>query len=75
MLPKQLVAGTEIAAIASGAYGPWNGITPAEYMQQRFETPLAPDGVARAILDALRGGVAAETIALGVTARGIEPIA
>ena len=75
VLPKQLVEGTEIAALASGAYGPWTGVTAAEYMRQRFETPLAPDGVARAILDVLRGGVAPETIALGVTARGVEPIA
>jgi NAD(P)-dependent dehydrogenase (short-subunit alcohol dehydrogenase family) len=75
VLPKQLVEGTAIAALASGAYGPWTGVTPAEYMRQRFETPLTPDGVARAILDALRGSLAPETIALGVTARGLEPIA
>lgn len=74
VLPKQLVAGTEIAASASGAYGAWNGISAAEFMQ-RFEAPLEPDGVAAAILDALRGAVAPETIAFGVTARGIEPIA
>lgn len=72
VLPKQLVAGTEIAAIASTAYGVWNGTTAADYMK-RFETPLTPDGVACAILDALR--VPPETIALGVTARGVEPIA
>ncbi|WP_053231526.1 SDR family oxidoreductase [Sandaracinus amylolyticus] len=74
VLPKQLVVGTEIAAVAAAGHGAWAGISAAEYMR-RFEVPLDPDGVAAAVVDALRGAAVPETIALGVTARGIEPIA
>jgi NAD(P)-dependent dehydrogenase (short-subunit alcohol dehydrogenase family) len=72
VLPKQLVVGTEIAANAASAYGAWSGVSSAEFMG-RFDSPLLPDAVASAVLDVLRA--APEAIAVGVTARGVEPIA
>jgi len=73
VLPKQLVVGTEIAANASRAYGAWAGVAPEEILA-RFGAPLTPEGVADAIVAAIGGAVGPETVAFGVSGRGIEGI-
>jgi NAD(P)-dependent dehydrogenase (short-subunit alcohol dehydrogenase family) len=73
VLPKQLIEGTKIAAVASAAYGGWQGISGAEFMKQ-FEVPLDAEKVADAIVGALRGEVANAVTAIGVTGRGVESL-
>jgi NAD(P)-dependent dehydrogenase (short-subunit alcohol dehydrogenase family) len=74
VLPKQLIEGTAIAAIASENYGRTLGISPAEYML-RFDVPLDSDKVAAAILSAACGELAPQLTAIAVTGTGIEPLA
>jgi NAD(P)-dependent dehydrogenase (short-subunit alcohol dehydrogenase family) len=73
LVPKQLIAGTEIAERAATAYGERAGISAEKYME-RFGTPLTSDDVARVIVDVLRGELAAGVQVLGVTGKGVEPI-
>lgn len=74
VLPTQLVEGTEIADRASSSYGDWQGIGGRAFLD-RFEIPLRPAMVADAILGVLRREVAAGTHAIGVSGKGIEPLA
>lgn len=74
VLPRQLIEGTAIAAIASGNYGRALGIAPAEYMK-RFDVPLDCDKVAKAILSGARGELDPQLTAIAVTGTGIEPLA
>jgi NAD(P)-dependent dehydrogenase (short-subunit alcohol dehydrogenase family) len=74
VVPKQLIEGTAIAALASETYGRTLAMSPAEYML-RFEVPLDCDKVAAAIVGALRGELAPELTAIAVTGTGIEPLA
>jgi NAD(P)-dependent dehydrogenase (short-subunit alcohol dehydrogenase family) len=74
VVPKQLIEGTPIAAGASAAYGAWLGTTGAEFMK-RYEVPLDVNKVAAAIVAGLRGDVEAGVTAIGVTGKGVEPIA
>lgn len=74
VLPKQLIAGTKIAAVASAEYGSRQGISATDYMKQ-WDVPLDVDKVAEAIVGALRGDVASGVTAIGVTGRGVEPLA
>ncbi|HEX2876093.1 MAG TPA: SDR family oxidoreductase [Polyangiaceae bacterium] len=74
VLPKQLIEGTAIAAIASGTYGKTLGVSAAEYMK-RFEVPLDCDKVAAAILSCVLGELAPQLTAIAVTGTGIEPLA
>ncbi len=48
LYPKQLIAGTNIAADASAAYGQTRGGTAADFMSQ-WDQPLTPEKVAAAI--------------------------
>ncbi|HEX6764002.1 MAG TPA: hypothetical protein VF103_00965, partial [Polyangiaceae bacterium] len=73
LVPKQLIAGTEIAERAATAYGERAGISAEKYME-RFGTPLTSDDVARVIVDVLRGELAPGVQVLGVTGKGVEPI-
>ncbi|MEP6619753.1 MAG: SDR family oxidoreductase [bacterium] len=73
VLPKQLIEGTTIGAIAAAAYGAESGISREAYMK-RFEVPLDADKVASAILTALRGGLKTGVTAIAVTGAGIEPL-
>ena len=73
VLPKQLIEGTKIGALASSSYGAWLGITPQEYMS-RFEAPLDAQKVAAAIVGGLRGDVAAGVTAIAVSGKGVEPL-
>jgi hypothetical protein len=74
VVPKQLIEGTPIAVSASAAYGAWLGTTGAEFMK-RYDVPLDVDKVAAAIVAGLRGDVEAGVTAIGVTGKGVEPIA
>lgn len=73
LVPKQLIAGTEIADEASRAYAAKMGITQQLFME-RFGQPLTPQKVASAILGIARGEAPAGT-ALAVTGKGIEALA
>lgn len=73
LVPRQLVVGTAITARAAAGYAKWLGVTPEAYMA-RFEVPLDAEGVAAAVLDVVEGR-APPAVALGVTGRGVEPIA
>jgi NAD(P)-dependent dehydrogenase (short-subunit alcohol dehydrogenase family) len=73
LLPKQLIAGTTIADAASTAYGAWTGVSGADFMK-RFDRPLHAEGVAEAIVGALRGDVARNVTAIAVTGKGVETI-
>jgi NAD(P)-dependent dehydrogenase (short-subunit alcohol dehydrogenase family) len=74
VLPRQLIADTEIANAAASAYGAALGISSAEHMK-RFGTPLTVDGVAAAIMGGLLGQVAAGVNAIGVSGESVEPLA
>ena len=73
VLPKQLIEGTEIGAIASAAYAARQGVTAAEFMK-RYEEPLTSDKVAAAIVGALRGDVPQGVTAIGVAGKGVEAV-
>jgi hypothetical protein len=73
VLPKQLIEGTTIAALASEGYGRALGIPPADYMK-RFEIPLDADKVAAAIVSGLRGEVAPHLTSIAVTGSAVEPL-
>jgi hypothetical protein len=55
------------------AYGAWLGTTGADFMK-RYEVPLDVDTVAAA-MEGLRCDVEAGVTAMGVTGKGVEPIA
>jgi NAD(P)-dependent dehydrogenase (short-subunit alcohol dehydrogenase family) len=74
VIPKQLIEGTAIAALAAEGYGRSLGIAPAEYMK-RFDVPLDCDKVAAAIVSGVRGELAPSLTALAVSGTGIEPLA
>jgi NAD(P)-dependent dehydrogenase (short-subunit alcohol dehydrogenase family) len=74
LVPKQLLAGTEIATVAAGTYGKRAGITAEKYME-RFGEPLGPEGVAKTLLDLARGEVGGEATVLGLSSKnGLEPL-
>ena len=73
ILPKQLIEGTAIAALASAGYSAALGIPAGDYMK-RFEVPLDCDKVAAAIVDGLRGELAPGLTAFAVTGTGVEPL-
>lgn len=74
VLPRQLIAGTKIAAAASAAYGAWLSVSSEDYMK-RFDKPLHPSGVAAAIVDALAGEPVPSAPAFAVTGKGLEALA
>jgi NAD(P)-dependent dehydrogenase (short-subunit alcohol dehydrogenase family) len=73
LVPKQVVAETELGAEVAEAYATLAGITPAKFME-RFGEPLTADGVARTIVDVARGELAREGNILGVSGKGTEPL-
>jgi NAD(P)-dependent dehydrogenase (short-subunit alcohol dehydrogenase family) len=74
VLPKQLIEGTAIAALASEGYGKVLAIPPGDYMK-RFDVPLDCDKVAVAIVSGLRGELTPGLTAVAVTGTSIEPLA
>jgi len=73
LIPKQLIAGTEIASEASSAYSAKAGLTQEAFMA-RFGAPLTPPMVASAIMSIARGEAPAGS-ALVISGTGLEPLA
>jgi NAD(P)-dependent dehydrogenase (short-subunit alcohol dehydrogenase family) len=74
LVPKQLIAGTHIAGLASGAYAKRAGISADQYME-RFGAPLGADDVARSLLDIARGELGAGATVLGLSSKlGVETL-
>ena len=76
-----IISTATVAAIGSGDvfskgrdFGAWLGTTGAEFMK-RYDVPLDVDKVAAAIVAGLRGDVETGVTAIGVTGKGVEPIA
>jgi NAD(P)-dependent dehydrogenase (short-subunit alcohol dehydrogenase family) len=73
LVPKQVVAETELGAEVASAYGALGGITPEKFME-RFGTPLTANDLARTIVDVARGEIAREGSIVAVSGKGIEPL-
>jgi len=76
VVPKQLIAGTELGHEAADAYAALGGMTREKFME-RFGVPLTADGVARAILQVWDGTLAPplrDAKVLGVTGAGLEAL-
>ena len=73
LVPKQVVAETELGATVASAYGALGGITPEKFME-RFGTPLTANDLARTIVEVARGELAREGTVVGVSGKGIEPL-
>jgi NAD(P)-dependent dehydrogenase (short-subunit alcohol dehydrogenase family) len=73
LVPKQVVAGTELGAEVAGAYAALGGITPEKFME-RFGKPLTADDIARTIVAIARGEIGREGSILGVSGEGTEPL-
>ncbi len=75
VVPKQLLAGTELGTMAADAYAALAGITREKFME-RFPVPLGADGVAQAIVKIAQGEVAQSGVRdgsiIGVSGSGIE---
>jgi NAD(P)-dependent dehydrogenase (short-subunit alcohol dehydrogenase family) len=71
LVPKQLIAGTEMAATAADRYARESGTTPEAYMG-RWPAALDPDGAARAIVDIASGDAGADATVLGLTGAGVD---
>ncbi len=73
LVPKQLIADTEIGTKAAATYGATLGISTDEYMK-RWDVPLDAGGVAAGILQIARGE-APPGVVLSITgAKGVEPV-
>jgi NAD(P)-dependent dehydrogenase (short-subunit alcohol dehydrogenase family) len=71
LVPKQLIAGTELGNMAADAYAALAGITREKFME-RFGAPLTAEDVARTIVGIARGEIGREGAVLGVTGTGVE---
>jgi NAD(P)-dependent dehydrogenase (short-subunit alcohol dehydrogenase family) len=73
LVPKQVVAGTELGATVADAYAALGGITREKFME-RFGKPLTADDIARSIVAVARGEIGREGSILGVNGEGTEPL-
>ena len=73
LVPKQVVAETELGAKVASAYGALGGITPEKFME-RFGTPLTANDLGRVIVEVARGEIAPEGNIVGVSGKGIEAL-
>jgi NAD(P)-dependent dehydrogenase (short-subunit alcohol dehydrogenase family) len=73
LVPKQVVAGTELGATVADAYAALGGITREKFME-RFGKPLTADDIARTIVAVARGEIGREGSILGVNGEGTEPL-
>jgi len=73
LVPKQVLAESELGAAVASAYGALGGITPEKFME-RFGAPLTPNDLARTIVDVARGEIAVDGSIIGVTGKGIEAL-
>ena len=76
VVPKQLIAGTELGAEVAGAYAALGGMTREKFME-RFGAPLTADDVAGAIVNVWRGTLEPpfrDATVLGVSGAGLEAL-
>ena len=73
LVPKQLIAGTELGMMAADAYAALAGITREKFME-RFPVPLSAEDVAQTIVKIARGELGREGAILGVSGAGVEAI-
>jgi NAD(P)-dependent dehydrogenase (short-subunit alcohol dehydrogenase family) len=73
LVPKQVVAETELGAMVANAYGALAGITPEKFME-RFAAPLTANDLGRTIVEVARGEIVPEGSILGVSGKGIEAL-
>jgi NAD(P)-dependent dehydrogenase (short-subunit alcohol dehydrogenase family) len=73
LVPKQLIAGTELGGEAADAYAALGGLTREKFME-RFGAPLTAEDVARAIVRIARGELGEGATVLGLSGSGAEPI-
>jgi NAD(P)-dependent dehydrogenase (short-subunit alcohol dehydrogenase family) len=77
LVPKQLLAGTELGMMAADAYAALAGITREKFME-RFPEPLTADGVAQTIVKIAQGELGREGALkgpiIGVTGAGVEAL-
>ena len=73
LVPKQVVAGTELGAAVADAYAALGGITREKFME-RFGKPLTAEEIARTIVAVARGEIGREGNILGVSGEGTEPL-
>ena len=73
LVPKQVLAETELGAMVASAYGALAGITPERFME-RFAIPLTANDLARTIVDVARGEIARDGNIVGVSGKGIESL-
>jgi NAD(P)-dependent dehydrogenase (short-subunit alcohol dehydrogenase family) len=74
LAPLQFLVGTRIGEAAAAAYGAEAGEAGGHYIK-RWPLPLDPAGVAHAILSIASGDEYRESTVLGVTGKGLEPLA
>lgn len=73
LVPKQVLAQSEMGGEVAAAYARLGGITPEKFME-RFGTPLTPQDVGRTIVDIAQGAIRPEGPAMGVSGKGVEPL-
>ncbi len=73
LVPRQVLAESEMGAAVADAYAKMGGITPQKFME-RFGTPLTPVDVGRAIAGIASGELGREGTVLGISGTGIEPL-
>ncbi|MEH6631134.1 MAG: SDR family oxidoreductase [Halopseudomonas aestusnigri] len=73
IIPKQLIAGTEIGKEASSAYAASVGKTSEQFMSQ-WEKPLTPAMIGDNILDLIKNGPPEGTNAFVITGLGLEAL-
>ncbi len=73
IVPKQLMAGTDIGTQASTAYAEAAGVQVEKFMDQ-WEKPLTAKGASTSVIDLLAGNRASGTNAYALTGAGAEAI-
>lgn len=73
LVPKQLIAGTELGTTVADAYAALAGLPRAQFME-RFGAPLTAERVAETILQIAGGELAREGTILGVSGAGTEAL-
>ena len=73
LVPKQLLAGTELGMMAADAYAALAGITREKFME-RFPAPLTAAGVAQTIVKIAQGEIGREGPIIGVSGAGVEAL-
>ncbi|MEP3279951.1 MAG: SDR family oxidoreductase [Stappiaceae bacterium] len=71
--PRQFIAGTPTAAVASQAYADARGV-PAEKFMAQWEVPLTPELLASRIIELADPVAARDSGAWGVTGKEMEPL-